>query len=79
MPKSSHLHFHSPYFFPCHKSTHFALKYRFMKQLGSSVDNVLGLDDDDEKKNSRRGSKDKKCTPLKEKLHKSWGGRVRVA
>lgn len=47
-----------------------------MKQLGSTVDDVLG--DDDDKPAGRRGSKEKKCTPLKEKLHKSWGGRVGI-
>lgn len=48
-----------------------------MKQLGSSVDDAFG---EDEKLagGGRRASKEKKCTPLKEKLHKMWGGRVRA-
>jgi|LauGreSuBDMM15SN_2_FD.fasta_scaffold1166807_1 hypothetical protein len=51
-----------------------------MKQLGSTVDDFLGDDQDDKPAGGgRRGSKqEKKCTPLKEKLHKSWGGRVSV-
>ena len=50
---------------------------RFMKQLGSSVDDAFG-EDEKPAGGGRRGSKEKKCTPLKEKLHKMWGGRVRA-
>ncbi|GAX74984.1 hypothetical protein CEUSTIGMA_g2430.t1 [Chlamydomonas eustigma] len=46
--------------------------FRFMKDLGNSIDDAMGAE---ERPQGRRASREKKCTPLKEKLHKSWGGR----